>query len=124
MGLAHRLPPSEQKRETVLGMLPVLTSPVLLNLPSFMLQGVGPVTATSACPPAASACHPRYAERVLAVIDVLQALAPLLVLVTIAATLALTALARRSFPVSLIGMALAATAAFAHIELAMVNAER
>lgn len=124
MGLAHRLPPSEQKRETVLGMLPVLLSPVLLNLPAFALQGAGSITARSACPPSASACHPRYAERVLAVIEALQLVAPLLVLVTIAAALALTALARRSFPVSLLGMALAATATFAHIELAMVNAER
>lgn len=121
MGLANPLPPSEQKREAVRGVLPVMLAPILLNAPAFLLRDVGPITATSACP-AAVACHPRFAERVLAVIDVLAVAAPLLVLVTIAATLALTALARRSINVSLLGMALAAAAVVAHVELAIVNA--
>ena len=124
MGLANPLPPSEQKREAIRGVLPVMLAPVVLNAPGFLLRDVGRVTTTSACPEAVAVCHPRYAERVLAVIDVLAVAAPLIVLVTIASTLPLTALARRSVIVSLLGMALAAAAVTAHVELAIVNAER
>ena len=123
MGLANPLPPSEQKREAIRGVLPVMLAPIVLNAPGFLLSGAGPITATSACPEAVAVCHPRYAERVLAVLDVLAVAAPLIVLVTIASTLALTALARRSMNVSLLGMALAAAAVVAHVELVMVNAD-
>lgn len=124
MSLMARVPKRTRVREAALGLATLALLPLLLDLPRWMLAGVGPITTQSACPavPGPGGCTPVYAARVSAVIDALAIAAPVLALATAVTVLVLVVQGRRAWMLGLIGAALTAAAVLVRIDLATVNA--
>ncbi|WP_306233196.1 hypothetical protein [Agrococcus beijingensis] len=124
MSLVAPVPKRIRTRETVLGIAALLALPLILLLPPLMLQGVGPITAESACPAVTgpAGCTPKYAEQVLGTIALLRVVAPVLAAITLLVAAVLILRGRRSWPTAVLGAVLTAAAVLGHVEIATQNA--